>query len=219
MAEDVKIRIAKRAAKELNDGDIVNLGVGIPVMVADYLGQDKKIYLQAENGILGLGPSPKEEEFDPFIINAARKPATVVPGASFFDSSLAFGIIRGGHLNATIIGALQVSQGGDLANWVLPGKDLLGMGGAMDLVVGAKKVIVVMQHVSPKGEPKIFPECTIPLTAPAAVDVLITEFAVFSFKDGRMTLEEIDPELSLEELKKLTPADYLISPDLKPMEI
>lgn len=219
MVEDVKKKIALRAMKELKEGDVVNLGVGIPVLVADFIKKENNIFLQAENGILGIGPSPTEEQFDPSIINAARKPATVVSGASFFDSSVSFGMIRGGHLDVTIIGAMQVSEKGDLANWMLPGKDLLGMGGAMDLSIGAKKVIVLMQHTSPKGEPKILSECNIPLTAKGAVDILITEYAVFKFENEKMFLIEIDPGITLEKLKRITPAEYTISSNLKQMEI
>lgn len=214
MAEDIRRLIAKRAVKELKAGNVVNLGVGIPVLVADYI-DDESIFLQSENGILGVGPSPNEKQIDPFIINAARKPASVVPGASFCDSAASFGMIRGGHLDVTIIGAMQVSQYGDLANWDLPGSDLLGMGGAMDLVVGAKKVIILMQHTSPTGQPKILPKCTIPLTAAAAVDLLITEFAVFSFENKRMILTEINSEITLEKIKQITPAEYVVSQQLK----
>ena len=218
MTGDVRHKIAKRAADELEANNVVNLGVGIPVLVVEYLDKGKGIIFQSENGILGVGPEPTPEEFDPFIVNAGRRPATVVTGASYSDSAAAFGLIRGGHLDATIIGALQVNERGDIANWVLPGKDILGMGGAMDLVVGAKKVIVTMQHISPKGDRKILPECTIPLTAPKAAHVIITECALFRFRGGKMILEEIDPDMTLDEIKDITPAAYEVSPDLKKMQ-
>jgi 3-oxoacid CoA-transferase B subunit len=214
---DIRHRIAKRAADELEKYDVVNLGVGIPVLVVEHLDKNKEIIFQSENGMLGVGPEPTPEQFDPFIINAGRKPATVITGASFSDSSVSFGIIRGGHLDVTIIGALQVSETGDIANWVLPGKDILGMGGAMDLVVGAKKVIVAMQHISPKGERKILKECTIPLTAPRAAHVIITEFALFRFCEGKMYLEEIDSSVTLDEVRDMTPASYEVSVNLKTM--
>ena len=219
MTDDSKVKIAKRAAMELKYGDVVNLGVGIPTLVANYVPSEKRIFLQSENGILGVGPSPAPGEADPDIINAGRQPVTIIPGGSFQDSAMAFGIIRGGHLDATIIGALQVSGRGDIANWVLPGKDVLGMGGAMDLVVGAKKVIVATQHTAKGGGPKILPECDLPITAPLAADMLITEFAVFSFKNGIMVLEEIASEKTLDQLKEITPAHYEISTCLREIEV
>ncbi|HHW43931.1 MAG TPA: CoA transferase subunit B [Desulfotomaculum sp.] len=219
MSIDSKVRIARRAAMELKDGWVVNLGVGIPTLVANYLPAGRRIFFQSENGILGVGPSPSPEEVDPDIINAGRQPVTIIPGGSFFDSAVSFGMIRGGHLDATIIGALEVSERGDIANWILPGKDVLGMGGAMDLVVGARKVIVATQHVAKGGKPKILPECSLPITAPAAAHMIITEYAVFSFKDGRMVLEEIAPDITLSELKKITPANYEVSAELRLMEV
>ncbi|NPV74155.1 MAG: 3-oxoacid CoA-transferase subunit B [Pelotomaculum sp.] len=219
MSKDSKVTIAKRAAMELKDGWIVNLGVGIPTLAVNYLPPGRRVFIQSENGILGVGPMPAPEEADPDIINAGRQPVTIIPGGSFFDSALSFGMIRGGHLDATIIGALEVSERGDIANWILPGKDVLGMGGAMDLVVGAKKVIVATQHVAKGGKPKILPECTLPLTAPSAAHMIITEYAVFSFQDGVLVLDEIAPDITLDGLKEITPAKYEVSPELKVMEV
>lgn len=217
--ELVKIRIAKRAALELSNGSVVNLGVGIPTMVADYLPDGKKIYLQSENGMLGVGPSPAPDAVIPNLINAGRKPVTEIAGTSYFDSAISFGMIRGGHLDATIIGGLQVSEKGDLANWQVPGKDVLGAGGAMDLVVGAKQVIVATQHTSKDGSPKIVAECKMPITAYQAVDVLITEYAVFRFDSEGMLLEEITSDITIDELKAITPATYRISPNLVVREV
>ncbi|MCX7779651.1 MAG: 3-oxoacid CoA-transferase subunit B [Negativicutes bacterium] len=212
--EERKERIAKRAAEELADGMVVNLGVGIPTLVANYVA-GKKVYLQSENGILGVGPYPKAGEEDKDLINAGRKHVTIVPGASFFDSAQSFGQIRGGHIDCTIIGGLQVSETGDLANWLVPGKDVLGVGGAMDLVVGAPKVIIATQHTTREGEAKIVPTCTLPLTAKQAVDMIITEYAVFRFHGGRLILEEITSDFSLADLRSVTTARYEISPELK----
>jgi 3-oxoacid CoA-transferase B subunit len=208
---DVKHYIAWRAAQELKDGEIVNLGIGIPVLVADYLPPDKQIFLQSENGILGVGPTPPPNEQDPDLINASKLPISEAPGAAYFDSALSFSMMRGGHIDKTIIGALQVSERGDIANWAVPGKDVLGVGGAMDLTVGAKTVIVVATHLTLTGEPKILPLCTYPLTAKEEADVLITEFCVFTFKNRQMVLEELVDELTLEQVKKITPATFEIS--------
>lgn len=212
--ENRKIRIAKRAAAELSDGMVVNLGVGIPTLVANYV-QGKQVYLQSENGILGVGPYPKPGEEDKDLINAGRKLVTILPGASFFDSAESFAQIRGGHIHCTIIGGLQVSETGDLANWLVPGKDVLGVGGAMDLVVGAPKVIIATQHATKEGNAKIVPQCTLPLTARQAVDMIITEYAMFHFEGGKLMLDEITSDITLAELKKITTAHYEISPKLK----
>lgn len=190
MSDSIKKYIAWRCAQELKSG-VVNLGIGIPTLVADYLPKGL-VTLHSENGILGVGPEPDPKEFiyDPETIeltNASGIQAiTALPHASYFDSSLSFTIMRGGHLDATVIGALQVSETGDLASWAVPGKDVLGVGGAMDLVIGAKRVIAAMTHLSLKGEPKILPECTYPLTAKTRVDTIVTEYAVFKFREGRM---------------------------------
>ncbi len=212
--EQRKVRIAKRAAEELHDGMFVNLGVGIPTLVANYVA-DKQVYLQSENGILGVGPypNPGEEDFD--LINAGRKHVTILPGAVFIDSAESFAEIRGGHIDCTIIGGLEVSEKGDLANWLVPGKDVLGVGGAMDLVVGSPKVIIATQHMNKSGKAKIVPECTLPLTARAVVNMIITEYAVFHFADGKLVLDEITSDTTLDEIKTMTTAQFIVSPQLK----
>lgn len=208
---DARRYIAWRAAQELEDGDIVNLGIGIPVLVADYIPADRRVFLQSENGILGVGPTPPPESQDPDLINASKLPISELIGASYFDSALSFAMMRGGHVDKTVIGALQVSETGDIANWAVPGKDVLGVGGAMDLIVGARTVIVATTHLTPAGKPKLLPSCTYPLTARNEVDVLITEFAVFRFENAKMFLEELVDELILGELKEITPANYQLS--------
>ena len=219
MEQDFRIQIAKRAAMELQEGWVVNLGIGIPIMVADYVDQAKNIYFQSDNGLLGMGCVSPEDRIDPYVCNALGMYCDMVEGGSFFDSVASFAMIRGGHLDAVIMGSMQVSQNGDFANWMLPGKDMLGMGGALDLAAGVKKIIITMQHVSAQGEAKILPQCTLPLTAPGAVDTLITEYAVFYFRGGSMTLKEISPAISLDDLKRITPAEYAISPDLRSMTV
>jgi len=217
--EQAKVRIASRVARWLKDGAVVNLGVGIPTMVADCLPAGKRLFIQSENGVLGVGPSPATGQANPNLINAGRKPITVISGASFFDSATSFGMIRGGHLDATVIGALQVSERGDLANWQVPGKDVLGPGGAMDLVVGAKEVIVATQHTAKDGAPKIVSECSMPITAFGAVHVLVTEYAIFTFAGGRMKLAAITADMTLERLKVMTPAFYEVAADLRVEEV
>jgi len=216
--EQRKVRIAKRAAMEIEDGMVVNLGVGIPTLVANYV-RGKKVYLQSENGILGVGPYPRPGEEDPDLINAGRRHVTVLPGASFFDSAESFAQIRGGHIGCTIIGSLQVSETGDLANWLVPGKDVLGVGGAMDLVTGAAKVIIAIQHATKDGGAKIIPRCTLPLTAKNAVDMIVTEYAVFHFADGRLVLDEITSDTTLEDIAKVTTAAYTVNPQLRIREV
>lgn len=216
--EQIKIRIAKRAAAELSDGMIVNLGVGIPTLVANYIG-NKKVYLQSENGLMGVGPYPDVETEDPNLINAGRKRVSLISGGSYFDSAEAFAQIRGSHIDCTIIGGLQVSQSGDLANWLVPGKAVLGVGGAMDLVVGVPKVIVATQHITKKGGAKIVPVCTLPLTAEGVVSMVITEYVVFRIEDGQMILEEITNDITLAQIQEITTADYRIGKDFIVREV
>ena len=211
---NIKEKIAKRASQEIKDGAIVNLGIGIPTMVADFIPSDKEVYLHTENGLLGVGPSPDTEELDPEIINAGKLPVTAQKGASYFSSSESFAMIRGGHIDTVILGALQISETGDLANWAVPGKNILGVGGAMDLVAGAKEVIITTQHCSKDGEPKIVETCTYPVTAKNVVSTLISEYAVFRFIDNRMVLEELAEGWTVDKLKEITPARFTVSESL-----
>lgn len=210
--------IAKRVAQELHDGDVVNLGIGLPTMVANYLPEGMDITLQSENGFIGIGPAPAPGEEDKDLVNAGGQHVTVIPGAAFFDSSMSFAIIRGGHVNATVLGALQVDQEGNLANWMIPGKMVPGMGGAMDLVVGAKKVIVAMEHTQ-KGSPKILKKCTLPLTAAHQVNLIITEMAVLEVTKDGLLLKELGPEASVEDVKAATLADIIVPENLKKMTL
>ena len=214
---DIKEIIARRVAKELRDGDVVNLGIGLPTMVANYLPEGVEIILQSENGLMGTEPAPAKGDENVDIVNAGAQYVTVKSGAMFFDSSTSFGIIRGGHVDATILGALEVDDKGNLSNWIVPGKMVPGMGGAMDLVVGAKKVIVAMQHTQ-KGEHKILKKCTLPYTALGVVDMIITEMGVMEITDKGLVLTELHPDFKVEDVKAATGCDLLISPDLKAME-
>ena len=210
--------IAKRAAKELHDGDVVNLGIGIPTMIPNYLPEGVEVVLQTENGAMGMGPTPAEGEEDKNLINAGGGYITLNPGACSFDSATSFAIIRGGHVNVSFLGALQVDEKGNLANWIIPGKMAPGMGGAMDLVVGAKRVILTMEHTQ-KGAPKILKECTLPLTAAGQVDMIITEMGVMDITPEGIVLRELHPEFTVEDVQAATDAKLIISPDLKPMDI
>lgn len=210
--------IAKRVAKELKDGDVVNLGIGLPTLVANYVPSGIEITLQSENGFVGMGPAPKEGEEDPYLVNAGGKYTTINPGGAFFDSADSFVIIRGGHVDVTVLGALEVDEKGNLANWMVPGKMVPGMGGAMDLVTGAKKVIVAMNHTA-KGEHKILKECKLPLTAVNAVDLIVTEMGVMEITDKGLLLKEINPEYTIEEVQMATGAGLIISEDLKKIEV
>ena len=210
MSDDPKSRIATRAAQELRPGEVVNLGIGIPNLIPGFLGADTEIFLHTENGLLGVGPRPTEEDFDPDLIDAAKRPVTALPGASYFDSASSFAMIRGGHVDVAVLGALQVSERGDIANWAIPGKDVLGVGGAMDLVVGARRVIVTMTSTTPSGEPKLVRECTLPLTAREAVDVVVTERAVFRFRDGSLALTELLGGATVEDVDRVTEASYIV---------
>ena len=210
--------IAKRAAKELHDGDVVNLGIGIPTLIPNYLPEGVSVTLQTENGAMGMGPTPAEGEEDKNLINAGGGFITLNPGACTFDSATSFAIIRGGHVNVSFLGALQVDEKGNLANWIIPGKMAPGMGGAMDLVVGAKRVILTMEHTQ-KGNPKILTECTLPLTAAGQVNMIITEMGVMDITPEGIVLREIHPEFTVEQVQAATQAKLIISPDLKPMDI
>ncbi|MDO4711520.1 MAG: CoA transferase subunit B [Peptostreptococcaceae bacterium] len=208
--------IIKRVAKELRDGDVVNLGIGMPTMVANYIPEGMDITLQSENGFLGLGPAPAEGEEDPMIVNAGGMPVTIQPGGMFFDSATSFMIIRGGHVDVTVLGALQVDEKGNLANWMIPGKMVPGMGGAMDLVVGAKKVIVAMEHTA-KGSHKILKQCTLPLTASGQVNLIITEMGVMEVTPEGLVLRELAENVTLEQIQEATEAKLIIPSDLKTM--
>ncbi|MFW6301650.1 MAG: 3-oxoacid CoA-transferase subunit B [Bacillota bacterium] len=212
---DIRERITRRIAQELEDGDVVNLGIGMPTMVADYISDEIDITLQTENGFVGVGPRPPEGEEDPDIVNAGGQPVTIKAGGACFDSATSFGIIRGGHLDTTVLGALQVDEKGNLANWMIPGKLVPGMGGAMDLTVGAKQVIIATTHTTKKGDPKILKECDLPLTAAGEVDLIVTELAVIKITDKGLLLLEIAEDSSVEEVKAKTGAKLKVSTDLK----
>jgi len=216
-SKTAKEMIARRIAKELKDGDVVNLGIGLPTMVANYIPEDINVILQSENGFVGLGSEPKEGELDKDIVNAGGQPVTIKQGAAFFDSAVSFGIIRGGHVDATVLGALEVDQKGNLANFMVPGKMVPGMGGAMDLVSGAKKVIIAMLHTA-KGTPKILKECQLPLTAVGKVNLIVTELGVMEVTKNGLVLKEIAPGVDLEEILRGTEADLIISDNLKVIE-
>ncbi len=210
--------IAKRVAQELNDGDVVNLGIGLPTAVANYVPDNMDVIFQSENGLIGVGPAPKEGEEIKDLVNAGGMPITTLDGAVFFDSAMSFSVIRGGHVDMTVLGALQVDEKGNLANWIIPGKMVPGMGGAMDLVVGAKKVIVSMEHTA-KGKPKIFPLCTLPLTAANQVNLIITEMAVIEVTPDGLLLTEIGPHNTVEDVIANTPAKLILADNIKVMEI
>jgi len=214
--DQIREVIAKRAAKELHDGDVVNLGIGIPTMIPNYLPEGVTVTLQSENGAMGMGPTPAAGEEDKNLINAGGGYITLLPGGITFDSATSFAIIRGGHVNVSFLGALQVDEHGDLANWIIPGKMAPGMGGAMDLVVGAKKVILTMEHTQ-KGAPKILKKCTLPLTASGQVNMIITEMGVMEITPEGIVLTEIHPEFTVEDVQAATEATLIISPNLKSM--
>ncbi|MEI7429677.1 MAG: 3-oxoacid CoA-transferase subunit B [Betaproteobacteria bacterium] len=214
---DAKNLIACRVAQELKDGDVVNLGIGLPTLIPNYLSEGVSITLQSENGFLGLGPLLGDPL--PNLVNAGGKPCGMVPGTAFFDSAMSFAIIRGGHVDVTVLGGLQVDQEGNLANWMVPGKMVPGMGGAMDLVTGAKNVIVAMEHATKDGGAKILKRCDLPLTAAKKVSSIITELAVFRFIDGKLVLTETAPGITLEEIRAKTEAEFVVSPDCCSMQL
>lgn len=214
MGVDVRNRIAKRAAKEIKDGMIVNLGIGIPSLVSNHLPNDIQVMFHAENGILGIGKSPEKGEENPTLCNAGGFPVTTVPGASFFDSATAFGMIRSGYLDITILGGLEVSEKGDLANWIVPGKRVPGIGGAMELAKKAKKVIVLMNHCNKNGKPKLLKNCTLPLTAKACVSLVITDMAVIEVTDKGLLLKEVMAPYTIDDVIANTDAPLKVSEDV-----
>jgi len=211
MSEDVKARIAGRAAEELRPGEVVNLGVGIPNLIPAYLDADAGVVLHTENGLLGVGPRPDGDDVDPDLIDAAKQPVTALPGASYFDSATSFAMIRGGHVDVAVLGALEVSARGDIANWAVPGRDVLGVGGAMDLVVGARRVIVTMTARSSRGEPKVVASCSYPLTAAGAADVIVTELSVFRVHGGELRLTELLGEATVDDVADATRAPFVLA--------
>ena len=215
---DAQEIIARRVAQELKPGNLVNLGIGIPTLVANYVSAELKVFFQSENGLIGTGPIPEQGLAHPLLTDAGGRPISALPGASTFDSAMSFGLIRGGHVDVTVLGGLQVDAHGHLANWMIPGKMVPGMGGAMDLVTGARRVIVAMQHAA-KGKSKIVRQCTLPLTSARPVDLVVTDLAVIGFPDGRATLIEIAPGVSAGEVLAATDAELAVSANVPEMKL